>query len=1050
MSEDRRKELSRRQFVELGIAAAGSQFLGPAISHSSTSPALNVGKNGVMNKVIPDDGWRLWPDVKAEWEEDRLFLPDEARLEELPRNLPTGGWSSLYATQGVSITLPVSVEEYYWGSISSRSYFEKDGAHEYEYANIDPQVKNGAYRGVSWFWRTVEIPKEFEGKHITLQVRGFRQRIEIFLNGELVGYDLIAETAYCCDVTRAARPGQPNTLAIRITNPGGTYDWRDFTYMQWGKYVFHAGRGFGGLDRALVLRAHDAAYLEDTWVLNRRDKVSIEAHAKINNSITEPLVAWVNFVIIDDVDDRELASGSARVQIAAQNSSETWLILNCPQAILWSENSPKLYKLKIQLVKDHSEPPLDTCERTFGFRWFEPEGIGGNARLMLNGHRIRLYSAIEFGYWGFNGLWPTPQLAEQQALAAKTLGLNALQYHRNLGKTEALDADDRHGLLRSMEPGGGWLAFGDQGFSFDSPPTQGPIDVSGRSGDAKTFSERYMEWRILRMMRDHRSHPALVLYCLQNEINPDLHNKRIFRILSMMHREDPSRTIILHSGPKVSNQVFYLPYNDRAYVDDGTGYSGWADVHTVEGAGVWEDDLYVDPSYFTQSSNNYREISAHGEMLGWGTADNHELILEQISRHGGHSYDRQDHEEALGGYKQFLDKWGFRKAFPTPGSLFADIGNKVYDAWSRLLPIMRMSDASDYLVINGWETQPIDSHSGLVDNQRNFKGNPALVASGLARLRPLAQPRGLVHKVGSAVLIDLMLLNETHRRIAGKLELLLTYPSNSTIALGSYSVPELNEQKFVYPIEEAFRSPALMDAGHYRLTFRLSGETLAEGCSDLFIVEPLRKDLEGLNIGVLGPKYEMARLLDGQLDVRINSFDPTQEYDVIVALQEGSAGPPDSSDISDLEVALLTYVRKGTPLLVLANATSTADAYAKTLAQVGAFRYSGMVGDNRCCWMGTWVFVRQHPAYDSLPADQVMKWEYQVDFDHASGLLVDGDGVDVFAGYGRDHDRRVGAATFTASIGRGRVLFQAVRGMQPLLYQRFIANSIAFLTAGRR
>jgi hypothetical protein len=241
-----------------------------------------------------------------------------------------------------------------------------------------------------------------------------------------------------------------------------------------------------------------------------------------------------------------------------------------------------------------------------------------------------------------------------------------------------------------------------------------------------------------------------------------------------------------------------------------------------------------------------------------------------------------------------------------------------------------------------------------------------------------------------------------------------------------------------------------MDAGHYRLTFRLSGETLAEGCSDLFIVEPLRKDLEGLNIGVLGPKYEMARLLDGQLDVRINSFDPTQEYDVIVALQEGSAGPPDSSDISDLEVALLTYVRKGTPLLVLANATSTADAYAKTLAQVGAFRYSGMVGDNRCCWMGTWVFVRQHPAYDSLPADQVMKWEYQVDFDHASGLLVDGDGVDVFAGYGRDHDRRVGAATFTASIGRGRVLFQAVRGMQPLLYQRFIANSIAFLTAGRR
>jgi hypothetical protein len=95
--------------------------------------------------------------------------------------------------------------------------------------------------------------------------------------------------------------------------------------------------------------------------------------------------------------------------------------------------------------------------------------------------------------------------------------------------------------------------------------------------------------------------------------------------------------------------------------------------------------------------------------------------------------------------------------------------------------------------------------------------------------------------------------------------------------------------------------------------------------------------------------------------------------------------------------------------------------------------------------MGTWVFLKDHPAYAGLPSNQVMKWEYQVSFKDTSGLLVDGPGVEVIAGYGRDHDDVLGAATFTAHLGQGKLLFQAVRGMQPLLYERFIMNAIRFL-----
>ena len=115
------------------------------------------------------------------------------------------------------------------------------------------------------------------------------------------------------------------------------------------------------------------------------------------------------------------------------------------------------------------------------------------------------------------------------------------------------------------------------------------------------------------MIRDHRSHPALVVYDVQNEIVPGLHNPRIFRILHQMHQADPSRTIVLHSGIEPYNQAFYLPYDDKIHVEDGTGYSGWSDTHTVGGAGVWQDKLYTDPRNFTQRTGTVKG----GRHIGW-------------------------------------------------------------------------------------------------------------------------------------------------------------------------------------------------------------------------------------------------------------------------------------------------------------------------------------------------------------------------------------------------------------------------------------------------
>jgi beta-galactosidase len=1146
----------------LAAQGAVAQLRNDALVQSSANP---------KELIIPDSGWRLWPDIQASWRNDTLYLPDQVNLNQLPVNSPTGGWDMLNSSNGISVKLPASVEQYYWGVLSSRPYNNSAGWDEYDYASNDPEIRNGAYQGVSWFWRFIDVPSSFNSNEVTLHIRAFRQRVEVYVNQQLVGYDLIAETSYDCNIAKALKPGQQNIIALRITNPGGTYDWIDFAFSQikWGNYIFSAGRGIGGLDRGLTLRAHDSVSLSDTWTLNTPQTTTVNAYAEIENNQAQSVSGIVRFEILDRQTGAVLTAADASSVVLSNQKSTVSASLSLPNAKLWSPDSPNLYTLRSILIRpDQSSAATDRRDVAFGFRWFTPTGIGQNAIFNSNGERTRLYSAISWGWWGFNGLWPTPALAEKEVSAAKTIGLNCLQFHRDLGKTEALDAADQFGLFRYMEPGGGETYIEDQPGSF---------------------GQLYEEQRILRMVRDHRSHPSLVIYSVQNELNTPLSNPATFQILSEIHQADPSRTVVLKSGGVAAGEAYYLPYATQVAADDGTGYSGWADNHTVGGPGVWQDSLYSGPTNFVQYSNNQKEIVVWGETLGSATADNHQKILDSINEGGGNSYDKTDHQEILNAYNQFLDNWHFRGAFPTASDLFTAIGNKAYDFWGRVVPTIRLGEATDYLVLSGWESNPIENHSGIVDNQRNFKGDPALISSGFKSLLPVIEPHGLVHKTGESVDLDLFLLNETSRTVSGNLRLTLITPSGKTLKVATFAVPAFDPLRFVYPVQQNFTIPDLTEEGNYKVSLTLEGSNQpAVGTSDLFVVNPTPKTFKPLHVGIVGLPNFLSSFVPDVPNITTEGFTPGVKYDALVvggpSLTQNSFGTSDpikgtndpalyqsqlwggpnqlgfyidglpagtaqitlkfaeiywtspgqrvfdvaingqtvlshfdmlaeaggkdiaidktftvpvvngvvtisapavESDNAEFQAVEVTAggvtkayifrttpytdsngltwlpytalptttinsdvigaVRSGSPILVLASGDSIADRLATQLASAGAFNYYGQVGGSRSPWMGSWVFLRHHPAYDGLPTDTVMNWEYQVDPNSASGLLIDGAGIDIIAAYSRDHDRKIGAATFTASLGQGTVLFQAVRGMQPQVYERFITDALTYL-----
>ncbi|HEY5055974.1 MAG TPA: glycoside hydrolase, partial [Acidobacteriaceae bacterium] len=288
---------SRRTFLQTATAAT----LAPALSALTEVPHTeSYPENGIL---IPDDGWHLWLDRAAKWQDDDIFLPEDVHWQDgvlhgggrpLPTNAPTGGWSALTPGTSKEVLLPTTVEAHFWGQFGAGA----DGkprpytSEEYRYAvpatgpvpPADDNIpQNGAYFGISWWHREIHIPAEMQGKRIFLHIRGSRLRAEVYLNRKLVGYSIMEELPFECDLTHAADPGGLNILAIRLTNPFGRFDWVDGLNAKWGHVSLYRSHGFAGLDRGVTISSHQGTTrIKDAWVLNKSSN-SIVAFATLDD-----------------------------------------------------------------------------------------------------------------------------------------------------------------------------------------------------------------------------------------------------------------------------------------------------------------------------------------------------------------------------------------------------------------------------------------------------------------------------------------------------------------------------------------------------------------------------------------------------------------------------------------------------------------------------------------------------------------------------------------------------------------------------------------------
>jgi hypothetical protein len=995
--------------ISLELLRASGLKRSSAIALLLSLLTLNAFAQPRMNMDLSQADWSLTLDPAAIWQHDALYLPP-VDLSTLPLHPPTQGWDALFQQPDTTgIRLPATVEQYLWGR------------------NGQTFGVAGNYTGVSWFAAKIFIPREWEGRRMVMHVSSVRFRAEVFVNRKLVGYDLVNSTPFDIDLSSGLMTGAENEIAFRITDPNGNFNWKDSQVYTWGEYNTNPSHGFGGITGPLSLEATDQLFVSTIFIRNKPDPKEIEVDITVDNQ-TETIAENqpLRLEISEARSGRILYSEATNLPpIPAGENTYTYSI-KAPDVLLWSPDSPNLYHLNVSFAADR------TSQR-FGFRWFEVRTIAGDRQFYLNDQRIVLRSAISWGFWPDNGIFPTDEYARKQVMSAKQLGLNMLSFHRAIGQTNVMNAADELGLLIWEEPGGNQYA-------------------ANRMTDNNLQSNFYLPYRnekLARMIRRDRNHPSLILYNLHNErgANPQPTD---YRQMQMAHTLDPTRQINYNSSngdnpevqPSTRFKLHLAPY-DTTFYD-----LGWYDRHHAGGPGVYHDNLYRNSADYLRYTDNRSEIIYWGEEGAIGTPPRLELIrnnILQTKQFDG--WEAADYLAWYDAYDRFLDEQGFRQAFPSVDALTVAMGNVAYYYQGRVIENIRINNTIDGYVVNGWESMKLENHSGIVDNYRNPKGDPELMAR---YNRPLLLSVKLNRKVlnrGDSTTVDVFIVNE--KNIRGKYTLNVSVIDSSgrvtdyisrkvtltggsvygenllaghtiaiqsagyttveaTLAIDRKNILRSDESSvFVVPIDDSV-PPGGLAADLIRNN---SKYLTLKGSDQVFAVRP---NLSG--VPARGQAADTTGLLQSYfrgMGIDMKSYVsgvPEGNYLLVGAFEPQQWG----SNMSDI----VDWVQKGGSLVVVDNPLR----WAEYLADKEALDYRGHKELGRS-WYGGNFFNRPHPVFDGLPVGVAFNWEYQcfATYNRRRLGLRLGSG-ETLVGCVSDHRHEVYSALSQINVGRGRIL----------------------------
>ncbi|MCC7361096.1 MAG: hypothetical protein IT317_16550 [Anaerolineales bacterium] len=315
------------------------------------------------------------------------------------------------------------------GELSPRAA-KVPGAWQAQFRDLAERPGAGAYT------RRFSVGPEWAGHAAILHFGAADYYAEVWVNDQIIGAHEGGYLPFEFDISAALRPGERNTLRVRVVDPGDLPPGAlpPFSHVPHGKQSWYGA--VGGLWQSVWLERRAPTHLH-------RLTLSVNPHAGLVTvalALSVPAPAGCALQLALRAPHGGLTAEQSLSLAPGQAEAEMTLLVPAPQ--WWSPDAPHLYQIEARLLAGGTV--ADVTARTFGFRTIEARA----GALYLNGSRLYLRAALDQDY--YPGTFYTPPSAafiDDQFRKAKAMGLNCLRCHIKVADPAYLDAADRLGLL---------------------------------------------------------------------------------------------------------------------------------------------------------------------------------------------------------------------------------------------------------------------------------------------------------------------------------------------------------------------------------------------------------------------------------------------------------------------------------------------------------------------------------------------------------------------------------------------------------------------------
>ena len=354
-----------------------------------------------------------------------------------------------------------------------------------------------------WFAREFELPKDWEGKRFRLAFDGIDYAGSVFLNGKLLGYQAGMFGGPEFDVSKAVRPGQKNTLVVRLDRAPESW----FGVLKgspgWG---WHYGHLISlGIWRGVKLEQIPEVKISDLFVRTKsieKDNAVVLVQYDVNNSATENQPVEVSGSIAGKTFEGSPIGFSNR--LSAPNGRSRWqteVTIDNPK-LWWPLNygDQNLYEIQLQ-ARGGAAGTESSMKTAFGVRTIEMRPLCGT-KAELDYRWQFVINNVPMFIKGANWCWSDPMLECDPAKYEHLLELarrGGIQMFRAWGGG-IVETDEFYRLCDEK----GLMVY--QEFPFCWGPPTFPMTEAA-----------VVDQQVSRVVKRLRNHPSLIMWGGGNE-----------------------------------------------------------------------------------------------------------------------------------------------------------------------------------------------------------------------------------------------------------------------------------------------------------------------------------------------------------------------------------------------------------------------------------------------------------------------------------------------------------------------------------------------------